>query len=49
MPNHVHGIIVLADQSERRRAIPEIVRGLKTFSERGINKRARVGFMQGRV
>ena len=32
MPNHMHGIIILADQSERRHAIPEIVRGFKTFS-----------------
>ena len=26
MPNHVHGIIILADESEQRHAIPEIVR-----------------------
>jgi hypothetical protein len=32
MPNHVHGIILLADQSERRYGLPEIVRGFKTFS-----------------
>jgi REP element-mobilizing transposase RayT len=40
MPNHVHGIIILADQSERRHAIPEIVRGFKTFSARRVNERA---------
>jgi putative transposase len=39
MPNHVHGIIILADQSERRHAIPEIVRGFKTFSARRVNER----------
>ena len=40
MPNHVHGIIILADESERRHAIPEIVRGFKTFSARRVNERA---------
>jgi putative transposase len=40
MPNHVHGIIILADQSERRHAIPEIVRGFKTFSARRVNEHA---------
>src|SRR5207237_7833350 len=40
MPNHVHGIIILADQSERRYGTPEIVRGFKTFSARGVNERA---------
>ena len=30
MPNHVHRKIILADESERRHAIPEIVRGFKT-------------------
>jgi putative transposase len=40
MPNHVHGIIILADQFERRHAIPEIVRGFKTFSARRVNERA---------
>jgi putative transposase len=39
MPNHVHGIIVLADKPERRHAIPEIVRGFKTFSARRVNER----------
>ena len=43
MPNHVHGIIILADQSERRHGIPEIVRGFKTFSARRINERTRIG------
>ena len=40
MPNHVHGVIILADQSEPRHAIPEIVRGFKTFSARRVNERA---------
>jgi putative transposase len=40
MPNHVHGIIILADQSERRYGIPEILRGFKTFSARRVNERA---------
>ena len=40
MPNHVHGIIILADDSGRRHAIPEIVRGFKTFSARRVNERA---------
>ena len=40
MPNHVHGIIILADQSERHYGIPEIVRGFKTFSARRVNERA---------
>jgi REP element-mobilizing transposase RayT len=38
MPNHVHGIIVLADGGGTRRGIPEIVRGFKTFSARGVNE-----------
>ena len=40
MPNHVHGIIILADRTERCHAIPEIVRGFKTFSARRVNERA---------
>ena len=40
MPNHVHGIIILADESERRHAIPEIVRGFKTFSARRVHESA---------
>jgi REP element-mobilizing transposase RayT len=40
MPNHVHGIIILGDQPERRHAIPEIVRGFKTFFARRVNERA---------
>ena len=40
MPNHVHGIIILADQSERRYGTPEIVRGFKTLSARRVNERA---------
>jgi REP element-mobilizing transposase RayT len=39
MPNHVHGIIILADRPELRHAIPEIVRGFKTFSARRGNER----------
>ncbi len=38
MPNHVHGIIILADQPERPCALPEIVRGFKTFSARRVNE-----------
>jgi putative transposase len=40
MPNHVHGIIVLADQSEPRPTLSEIMRGFKTFSARRVNERA---------
>jgi len=40
MPNHVHGVIVLADEPATRHAIPEIVRGFKTFSDRRVNERA---------
>lgn len=40
MPNHVHGIIILDGQFERRRALSEIVRGFKTFSARRVNERA---------
>jgi len=40
MPNHVHGTFILTDQSERRQAVPEIVRGFKTFSARRINEHA---------
>ena len=47
MSNHVHGIIILADQSERRHAVPEIVRGFKTFSARRVNERARIGVPVG--
>ena len=50
MPNHVHGIIVLRPDpiivgagfkpapTKKRHALPEIVRGLKTFSSRRINE-----------
>jgi REP-associated tyrosine transposase len=38
MPNHIHGIIVLADVSSARHGLPEIVRGFKTFSARSINE-----------
>jgi putative transposase len=47
MPNHIHGIIMLADSivgagfkpaPTRRHGLPEIVRALKTFSARRINE-----------
>lgn len=40
MPNHIHGIIVLTDNStcKKRHGLPEIIRGFKTFSARRINK-----------
>ena len=47
MPNHTHEIIVLTDMvgaglkpapTTRRHALPEIVRGFKTFSSRRINE-----------
>lgn len=43
MPNHIHGIIILAEQrvpvrsNEVRSALPEIVRAFKSFSAREIN------------
>jgi hypothetical protein len=40
MPNHFHGIIVLepsANPSEKRSALPEIIRAFKSFSTRRIN------------
>jgi len=38
MPNHMHGIIILSDKPQTRCAIPEIVRGFKTFSARRVNE-----------
>ena len=50
MPNHFHAIIILAHHdmdvgagfkpapTAKRHALPEIIRGLKTFSSRRINK-----------
>lgn len=46
MPNHFHGIVVLTDNVRaglkpaptKRHGLPEIVRGLKTFSSRRINQ-----------
>jgi len=44
MPNHVHGVIILAvgagfkPAPTVRHVAPEIVRGFKTFSSRRINK-----------
>jgi putative transposase len=43
MPNHIHGIIILTDVSSVRHGLPEIVRGFKTFSARGINERRQTG------
>ena len=40
MPKHLHGIMILSDQYERRHAISEIMRGFKTFSARRVNERA---------
>jgi REP element-mobilizing transposase RayT len=37
MSNHVHGIVILSDEPDRRHGIPEIVRGFKTFSARTAN------------
>jgi REP element-mobilizing transposase RayT len=43
MPNHIHGIVILTDQTvpirpnEARRALPEIIRAFKSFSAREIN------------
>jgi putative transposase len=37
MPNHIHGIIVLVD-APRQHGLPEIVRALKSFSARRINR-----------
>lgn len=40
MPNHIHGIIVIADvpTDMERHGLPEIIRQFKTFSARRINK-----------
>ena len=40
LSNDVHGVIILADEPEMRRGIPEIVRGFKTFCARNVNERA---------
>jgi REP element-mobilizing transposase RayT len=37
MPNHFHGIIVIRSGAKRD-AVPDIVRGFKTFSARRINQ-----------
>ncbi len=43
MPNHLHGLLVLTDDScKKRYGIPEIIRGFKTFSARRINKNRRL-------
>jgi len=42
MPNHVHGVLKLEEQdpgSSRRHALGEVVRALKSFSARRINRR----------
>ena len=51
MPNHMHGVVVLADspvgrtglicQTRSRHGLSEIVRALKTYSARRINRRRR--------
>lgn len=39
MPNHVHGVIILTPASTNtRHGLPEIIRALKSFSSRHINK-----------
>jgi len=40
MPNHVHGVLHLidVDTPAKRHALPEIIRGLKTYSSRRINE-----------
>ena len=38
IPNHVHGILVLADESPKRHGLPEIVRAFKTLSSRRVNE-----------
>ncbi|GJD20736.1 hypothetical protein RIVM261_056920 [Rivularia sp. IAM M-261] len=45
MPNHIHAIIVLKEQTipkATRQGLPEIVRGLKTFSATRINQLRKV-------
>jgi putative transposase len=42
MPNHIHAIIVLADETSKRYPLPEIVRAFKAFSARRINERSQV-------
>jgi putative transposase len=39
MPNHLHGIIILDSSLENTKSISEIIRGFKTFSAKGINKK----------
>jgi putative transposase len=34
MPDHFHGILILQEHSRQTKAIPEIIRGFKTFSAR---------------
>jgi len=40
MPNHLHGILILKDDTtcKKRHGLPEIIRGFKTFAARRINK-----------
>lgn len=44
MPNHIDGILVLADDAacQKRHGLPEIIRGFKTFSARHINRMRRM-------
>jgi len=38
MPNHVHGILILAPESAGQHGLPEIARAFKTLSARRINE-----------
>jgi len=46
MPNHIHGILVLVDESSKRHGLPEIVRAFKTFSSRRVNETRNSGGTQ---
>ncbi|NES85549.1 MAG: transposase [Moorea sp. SIO2B7] len=47
MPNHLHGILILTDDSriKKRHGLPEIIRGFKTFSARHINRIRRLKYV----
>jgi REP element-mobilizing transposase RayT len=38
MPNHLHGILLLTDESPNRKSVSEIIRGFKTWSAKKINE-----------
>ena len=38
MPNHLHGILFLTNESANRKSLSEIIRGYKTWSARRINE-----------